>query len=136
MRAESRPLVLLADDEADIAIVARTRLEVNGFEVVTATDGEEALERFRERRPDIVLLDLKMPCLSGEDVCRRLKLSPETSDVPIIIFSASSTSPVALERLRTELGADDFIRKPYGSDELLSKIRMHLARRDGHHDRG
>jgi CheY-like chemotaxis protein len=128
MNEDTRPRILLADDEADIALVARTRLEVNGFEVVTAADGEEALKRFRESRPDLVLLDLKMPKLGGEEVCRILKSSPDTASVPVILFSASSSSQVALERLIDELKADGYIRKPYTSEELLNKVCQHLTR--------
>jgi CheY-like chemotaxis protein len=129
MSTEPRPRILLADDEDDVTLVTRTRLEVNGFDVVTAADGEEALNRFRETRPDLVLLDLRMPKLDGYQVCRTLKSDPATRAVPVIIFSASSSHAVALERKCLELGADDYIRKPYQSDELLAKIRRQLARR-------
>jgi CheY-like chemotaxis protein len=123
------PLILLADDEADVALVARTRLEVNGFEVETAEDGAEALVRFRVRRPDLLLLDLRMPKMDGYQVCQVLKSDPGTSDVPIIIFSASSSQSRELERKCMELGADDYIRKPYSAEELITKVRLHLAKR-------
>ncbi|MBM3316069.1 response regulator [candidate division WOR-3 bacterium] len=129
MTDSARPRILLAEDEIDIALVARTRLEVNGFEVITAGDGETALARARESRPDLVLLDLKMPRLGGEEACRRLKADPELRDIPVIIFSASSSSQVVLEELRREVGAEDYIRKPYVADELLRKVCALLARR-------
>ena len=125
-----RPLILLADDEADISIVARTRLEVSGFEVESAEDGEEALARFRTRRPDLVLLDLRMPKMDGYQVCRVLKSDPGTSSVPVIIFSASSSQSRETERKCMELGADDYIRKPYSAEELVAKVRLHLTRRN------
>ena len=124
-----RPFILLADDEADVSLVARTRLEVNGFEVETADDGEDALAQFRRRRPDLLLLDLRMPKLDGYQVCQVLKSDPCTSDVPIIIFSASSSQSRELERKCMELGADDYIRKPYSAEELITKVRLHLAAR-------
>ncbi len=109
--------------------MARTRLEVNGFEVITAEDGEEALVRFRERRPDLVLLDLRMPKMDGYQVCQVLKSDPGTSSVPIIMFSASSSQSLGSERECMELGADDYIRKPYSAEELVAKVRLHLPRR-------
>jgi DNA-binding response OmpR family regulator len=103
------------------------RLELNGFEVITADDGEEALARFRESRPDLVLLDLRMPRLDGYGVCSALKTDPATKGVPIIIFSASSSSSLALEKKCLDLGADDCIRKPHTPEELLAKIRRQLT---------
>ncbi|MBM3321895.1 response regulator [candidate division WOR-3 bacterium] len=126
MSVDNRPRVLLADDERDIALVARMRLEVNGYDVATAADGAEALERFESFRPDLVLLDLRMPKLDGYQVCRALKSNPATRSVPVIIFSASSSQALALERKCLELGADDFVRKPYSSEDLLAKVRRHL----------
>lgn len=108
-------------------LVARTRLEVNGFEVVTAEDGEQALARFRERRPNLVLLDLKMPRMDGLQVCRILKADPSTRDVPIIVFSSSGCKYEADLQKCLELGASDCIRKPYLAEELLAKVRLHLA---------
>ena len=109
--------------------MARTRLVVNGFEVITAEDGEEALVRFRERRPDLVLLDLRMPKMDCYQVCQVLKSDPGTSSVPIIMFSASSSQSLGSERECMELGADDYIRKPYSAEELVAKVRLHLPRR-------
>lgn len=127
--ADSRPLILLADDETDVALVASTRLEVSGYEVVIAADGEEALALFRSRRPDLVLLDILMPRLDGFQVCSIIKSDPATRDVPVIIFSASSSHSLSLERKCIEMGADECIRKPYSGEELLAKIEHQLARR-------
>jgi len=120
------PLVLLADDEADVALVAQARLEVNGFEVLTAADGEEALTLIRQRLPDLVLLDLRMPKLDGYQVCQALKSDPDTSDLPIIVFSASGYQYVDHVRKCLELGANDHIRKPYSPEELVTKVRRHI----------
>ena len=123
-----QPLILLVDDEVDVSLVARTRLEVNGFAVMTAEDGEQALARFHERRPDLVLLDLRMPRMDGCQVCQVLKSDPDSRSVPIIMFSASSSQTLGMERKCMELGADDYIRKPYSAEELMAKIRLHLPR--------
>ena len=127
--ADNRPLILLADDETDVALVAATRLEVSGYEVVTAADGEEALALFRARRPDLVLLDILMPRLDGFQVCSMIKADPATHDVPVIIFSASSSHSLSLERKCIEMGADECIRKPYSGENLLARIEFQLARR-------
>jgi CheY-like chemotaxis protein len=125
---DRRPFILLADDEADVALVASTRLEVSGYEVATAADGEEALALFRARRPDLVLLDILMPRLDGFQVCSVIKSDPATRDVPVIIFSASSSHSLSLERRCIAMGADECIRKPYSGEELLAKIEYQLAR--------
>jgi len=122
-----QPLVLIADDEPDVVLVTKTRLEVNGFRVVVAYDGEQALARFRTEKPDILLLDLKMPKLDGYQVCRILKSDPATRHIPIIIFSASSSHSLVLENLCLGLGADDYIRKPFTADELLAKVLRQLT---------
>jgi CheY-like chemotaxis protein len=128
--SDTRPLILLADDEDDVALVASTRLEVSGFEVITAADGEEALALLRRRLPDLVLLDILMPKLDGFQVCTAIKTDPATRDIPVIIFSASSSHSLSLEKKCLELGADECIRKPYSSEELLEKIQRQLARRE------
>ncbi|MEO0082732.1 MAG: response regulator, partial [candidate division WOR-3 bacterium] len=128
MPNRERPLILLAEDEANVSLVTRTRLEANGFRVRTAADGEEALTLLRKLKPSLVLLDLKMPKLDGYQVCRFIKQNPATRAVPVILFSASSSHSLALRDKCLELGADDHIRKPYHPDELLSKVRRLIQR--------
>jgi CheY-like chemotaxis protein len=127
MPAVNTPRILLADDDADVLLVTRTRLEVSGFDVVTAADGRQALDRFKENRPDLVLLDLCMPLLDGYQVCKILKSDPATACVPVIVFSASSSHASALARTCTEIGADDHVRKPFQSQDLLNKIKKCLS---------
>lgn len=126
---ERKLRILLADDETDVALVARTRLEVSGYEVITAADGEEALRLFRQQRPDLVLLDILMPKLDGFQVCALIKSDPLTHDVPVIIFSASSSHSLSLEKKCLELGANDCIRKPYSGENLLARIEALLPSR-------
>jgi CheY-like chemotaxis protein len=126
---DHKPLILLADDEVDVALVAQTRLEVSGYEVVTAADGEEALRLFESVRPDLVLLDILMPRLDGFQVCAAIRSGAVRSDVPIIIFSASSSHSLSLEKKCLEMGADACIRKPYPAEELLAHIERLLAGR-------
>lgn len=119
--------ILLADDEPDIVLVAKTRLECEGFDVITAGDGEEALARFRSEKPDLVLVDLAMPRVDGFEVCRVLKSDPATKATPIIVFSASSPRSRSLESECLRLRVEGYVRKPYTPAELLTVVRRCLA---------
>ena len=122
MKSEPK-LILLADDEADIVMVTRMRIQLNGYRVITALDGVETLERAREFRPDLILLDLKMPKLDGYQVCKALKTDPELKRIPVLLFTASTTYAATLERECFLLGAEGHLRKPFDVTELLDKIR-------------
>jgi two-component system response regulator RegX3 len=115
--------ILVVDDEPTFIDVLTIRLEAEGYEVVTAVDGFEALERFRTTRPDLILLDLMLPRVSGVDVCRDIRGS---SSVPIIMVTAKSSEVDVVVGL--EVGADDYITKPYRIGELLARIRATLRR--------
>lgn len=129
--ARTRPRILLADDEADIALVTKTRIELNGYEVVVAADGEEALAKVRETLPDLILLDLKMPRLDGFQVCKVLKSDPVLQQIPVLLFSASSGYARCLEEHCLRLGAEGYVRKPFEVRELLEKIALLLSRHRG-----
>ncbi|MEO0114507.1 MAG: response regulator [candidate division WOR-3 bacterium] len=116
--------ILLVEDEPDVALVTKTRLELAGFRVSWAQDGMEAIEMVERLRPDLVLLDLKLPRLDGVQVCKRLKNYRGTQTIPVILFSGSSSYILALEKKCLELGADDFIRKPFETNQLLKKIML------------
>ena len=121
---EVRPLVLLVEDEESFVDALRIGLDREGFDVVVATDGAEAIETFETARPDLVLLDLMLPKLSGIDVCRKLR---ERSEVPIIVVSAKSEEIDTV--LLLEMGADDFVTKPYRLRELVARMRAVQRRR-------
>lgn len=115
--------ILLVEDEPDVALVTKTRLELAGFRVSLANDGVEALDMVDTFRPNLVLLDLKLPRLDGFQVCKRLKNYEATKNIPVILFSGSSSYMIILEKKSLEVGADDFIRKPYETETLIKKIR-------------
>jgi len=115
--------ILLVEDEPDVALVTKTRLELAGFRVSLANDGVEALDSVDTFRPDLVLLDLKLPRLDGFQVCKRLKNYEATKNIPVILFSGSSSYMIVLEKKSLEVGADDFIRKPYETETLIKKIK-------------
>ncbi|MCS6960066.1 MAG: response regulator transcription factor [Pseudanabaenaceae cyanobacterium SKYGB_i_bin29] len=115
--------ILVVDDEASIRRILETRLSMIGYQVVTAEDGERALEVFHAEDPDLVVLDVMMPKLDGYGVCQELR---KESDVPIIMLTA--LSDVADKITGLELGADDYIVKPFSPKELEARIRSVLRR--------
>jgi DNA-binding response OmpR family regulator len=115
--------VLVVDDERKLVDVLRAYLERDGFRVVSAADGREALARFRQVRPDLVVLDLMLPEIDGLEVCRRLRAE---SRVPIIMLTARAEE--ADELVGLELGADDYVTKPFSPRALLARIRAVLRR--------
>lgn len=117
--------ILLVEDEESYRDPLTYQLEREGFDVVTAATGPEALERFEEHGADLVLLDLMLPGLPGTEVCRRLRL---VSDVPVIMLTAKDDEIDKVVGL--ELGADDYVTKPYSSRELLARVRAVLRRRE------
>lgn len=119
-----RPLVLVVEDEESFVDALSIGLDREGFDVVVATDGSRALEEFDRAHPDLVLLDLMLPKLSGVDVCRQLRAR---SEVPIIVVSAKSEEIDTV--LLLEMGADDFVTKPYRLRELVARMRAVQRRR-------
>ena len=118
--------ILVVDDEPSILRAVRTALTGNGYNVVTASSGEEALIVFQERRPDVVLLDLMLPGIDGLTVCRDLRAR---SSVPIIVLSALGEERDKVAAL--DGGADDYLTKPFGVEELLARIRVALRHMAG-----
>ncbi|GEA88135.1 response regulator transcription factor [Cellulomonas cellasea] len=116
--------ILLVEDEESYRDPLTYQLEREGFEVVTAATGPEALERFADGGADLVLLDLMLPGLSGTEVCRELR---RTSDVPVIMLTAKDGEIDKVVGL--EIGADDYVTKPYSFRELLARVRAVLRRR-------
>lgn len=115
--------ILVVDDEREIVRALRRNLSVHGYTVLTASSGEEAIEAVHRHRPDLLLLDLMLPGMSGLDVCRRVRTD---SSVPIIVLSVKNAERDKVEAL--DLGADDYIQKPFGMDEVLARIRVALRR--------
>ncbi len=115
--------ILVVDDEPKIATLARDYLEHAGFAVLTATDGPAALTTIRQRRPDLVVLDLGLPGLDGLDVTRELR---RTSSIPIVMLTARDDELDKL--LGLELGADDYLTKPFSPRELVARVRAVLRR--------
>ena len=120
------PTVLVVEDEPSFVEALTIGLKREGFIVAVATDGFEALDRFDPVRPDLVLLDVMLPRLSGIDVCRQLR---KKSQVPIIMVTAKSAEIDTVVGL--EVGADDYVTKPYRLRELVARMRAVLRRSPG-----
>ncbi len=127
MTGETR--ILVVEDEARIAEVVQEYLERDGHLVVRAATGGAALDAAARRRPDLVVLDLGLPDMSGEDVCRRLR---EGSDVPIIMLTARDAEEDLVRGL--QLGADDYVTKPFSPRELTARVRALLRRAQAEHE--
>ncbi len=120
--------ILVVDDIATNRIVLKVKLASACYEVMQAADGESALRMARGSLPDLVLLDMMLPDLSGTEVCRRLKADPRTCDIPVVMITALRDAPARHEALRA--GADDFLSKPLYEAMLLARIRSLLRARD------
>lgn len=124
----AKPTVLVVEDEAPLLTLLRYNLEKQGFRVDEAADGQEALLRVAEARPDVMLLDWMLPSLSGIEVCRQLRRRTETRDLPIIMVTARTEDQDAVRAL--DIGADDYIAKPFAIEHVIARIRA-LLRRSG-----
>jgi two-component system phosphate regulon response regulator PhoB len=121
-----QPHVLIVEDEAAQREVLGYNLEAEGFRVSRAENGEEGLLCVAEDAPDVIVLDWMMPNLSGIEVCRRLKVNPQTRTIPIIMLSARAEEVDKVRGLET--GADDYVVKPYSVSELMARVRSQLRR--------
>jgi len=123
------PQVLIVDDERDLVRLLEFNLQQAGFETAAAYAGVEALEKVRQRVPDLVVLDLMLPDIPGNEVCRQLKASPRTRHVPVLMLTARTDE---VDRVvGFEVGADDFVTKPFSVRELVLRIRAILRRGGG-----
>jgi two-component system KDP operon response regulator KdpE len=119
----SAAIILIVDDEPQIRRVMRTTLTSHGYSVVEAASGEEALEKIRAERPDLILLDVNLPGISGLETCAEIRSS---SDMPIIMLTIRNGERDKVQAL--DAGADDYVVKPFGVQELMARIRAALRR--------
>src|SRR5947207_13430150 len=121
--ATDKSRVLVVDDEPPVTRVLRTVLTSHGYQVRTAGEGDAALSNFSEWHPELVITDLFMPHMDGLELCRRIRA---VSSVPIIVLSVKGEERTKVEAL--DSGADDYVTKPFGTDELLARVRAALRR--------
>jgi DNA-binding response OmpR family regulator len=113
--------ILIIDDEADLVDMLSLRLQANDYEVITAADGQEGLDKARKEKPDLIILDLMLPKMDGYKVCRMLKFDEKFKQIPIILFTARAQESDV--RLGEEVGADAYLTKPFEPDVLLAKMK-------------
>jgi two-component system, OmpR family, phosphate regulon response regulator PhoB len=120
------PRILIVEDEEALTLLLRYNLEAAGYEVDTVARGDDADVRFKERPPDLVILDWMLPGLSGIEICRRLRARPDTRQLPIIMLTARGEEGDRVRGLSS--GADDYLVKPFSTPELLARVRALLRR--------
>lgn len=120
------PKILVVDDEKDIVELLSYNLEKEGFSIVKAYDGETALTIAKSQKPDLLILDLMLPQISGFDVCKALRNNPDMANLPVIMLTAKAEETDKIIGL--EIGADDYITKPFGIKELVARVRTILRR--------
>ena len=120
----ARKKILLVDDSSTVLLLHRMMLSHCGYELVTARDGQEALDKVSAERPDLIFLDVLMPRMDGFQTCRALRARSETKDVPIILVTTRGEPHYV--RQGFESGCTDYITKPFDGEELLAKVRSHL----------
>ena len=126
--------VLVVDDESDVIDLIRYKLRGAGFAVLEANDGLTALRMAREHRPDLVVLDLMLPEMAGEEVCRQLKADADTAAIPVLMLTAKGQASERIAGL--EIGADDYLLKPFSPRELVLRVEAVLRRVRGAEKRG
>jgi DNA-binding response OmpR family regulator len=117
-------LVLIADDDVDIVRFVALNLRLEGFEVVVASDGQDALDKARDVRPSLIVLDTMMPRMDGYEVCARLRGERPGAQIPVIMLTAKSLA--ADRAMAFTAGADDWVTKPFDPADLVSKVKHHL----------
>jgi two-component system alkaline phosphatase synthesis response regulator PhoP len=120
----SKGKILVVDDEIYIVHILDFSLGMEGYEVVTALDGQQAVEKARTERPDLIVLDIMMPKMDGYEACRKLKDDPNTKEIPVILLSAKGRS--VDQKMGFEVGADDYVTKPFSPKKLVERINTTL----------
>ena len=121
----SKGKILVVDDEIYIVHILDFSLGMEGYDVVTALDGEQALERIQSEKPDLIVLDIMMPKLDGYEVCKTIKSDPATKQIPVILLSAKGRN--VDQKMGFDVGADDYITKPFSPRKLVERINQLLG---------
>ena len=116
--------ILIVDDEPDLLRVTCFRLEKSGYQVLTAVNGQQAMEMMAKESPDLALLDIRLPLLNGPEVCMRMKKDEKLKHIPVILFTASTQD---LQEKVEACGAQDYTIKPFNPEELLEKIKKLIS---------
>ena len=120
------PLILVAEDERDIRELIVFSLQLSGFNVVEVPNGKEAVDKAREIKPDLILMDVRMPIMTGYEACKVLKAEEKTKEIPIVFLSAKGQETEVSTGL--ELGAEEYFLKPFAPDELIDRVNKILEK--------
>ncbi len=118
--------ILIAEDERDIRDLVAFTLRFAGYEVVTATNGEEAITNAGETNPDLILMDVRMPRMTGYEACKVMKASPDLKDIPIVFLTARGQESEIQRGL--DAGAEEYLLKPFAPDQLTARVKAILAK--------
>ncbi|MDK1029033.1 MAG: response regulator [Anaerolineae bacterium] len=118
--------ILIAEDEPDIRELVAFILQFAGYDVVTGTNGEEAVQLAKSESPDLILLDVRMPRMTGYDACRQIKADPNLKNVPVVFLSAKGQEAEVQDGM--EAGAEEYLLKPFAPDHLTERVRSILAK--------
>ena len=121
---DRKPLILIADDSISNRKMLQILLEKDGYETICLENGKDAIEKTASINPDLILLDIMMPGADGYEVCKELKKSRKTKDIPIIFITAKTETDSIIDGFA--VGASDYVRKPFNSTELLARVKTHL----------
>lgn len=130
----AKTTILVVEDDRDIQELLSYNLAQEGFQVLRAMTGEDGWRMAKTRKPDLVLLDLMLPGMDGMEVCRRIKKSSETEDIPIVMLTAKGEDADIITGL--EVGADDYVTKPFSPKVLIARARAVLRRKEGKREQG
>lgn len=123
---QAKKKILIVDDEKQIVALVRLHMEISGYEVLSAKDGEEALAIIGKEKPDLMILDLMLPKIDGWEVCKRLRADSKIGSIPVIMLTARTETADKLKGF--EYGADDYVTKPFSPRELMARVKRVLAR--------
>lgn len=124
----ANPKILVVDDEPDVVMLIEATLRGDGFDVVKAYDGIGALDLVTSEKPDLILLDIMMPMMSGYEVCEQVKANPETQHIPVVCLTSAHTPDARAHSIRA--GAATLVTKPFFPAELVAQIRRHLRKHE------
>ncbi len=122
----ARGKVLVVDDEEYIQHILSFSFGAEGYDVVTASDGEEGIDKARNQKPDVIVMDIMMPKMDGYEACKRLKSDPQTRNIPVILLTAKGRDTD--RKLGSEAGADDYVVKPFSPGRLIERVEGIMKR--------